>query len=132
MPTPPHDTYDAHVKARQRIFDPTLGGRRGVERAQLAESEARDPGQCDWNARDVGLILRLAIHSERRETRRADTAETKRRLRRQKRELPPSGSAADGVGSEKRAKSERAGDGGRLCESGCRAERAECGERQGE
>lgn len=41
VPTPPHDTYDAHVEARQRIFDPTLGGRRGVERAQLAESEAR-------------------------------------------------------------------------------------------
>ncbi|HET7459540.1 MAG TPA: TolC family protein, partial [Gemmatimonadaceae bacterium] len=38
---PPHDTYDAHVDARERIYDPTLGGRRNVERAQLAESQAR-------------------------------------------------------------------------------------------
>ena len=64
----------------------------------MRRSRYRDPGQCDWNARDVGLILRLAIHSERREKLRADTAETKRRLRRQKRELPPSRIAADGVG----------------------------------
>ncbi len=41
IPIPPHDTYDAHLEARQKIFDPALGGRRGVERAQLAASEAR-------------------------------------------------------------------------------------------
>ena len=41
IPMPPHDTYDAHIDARQSLFDPATGGRRGVERAQLAESQAR-------------------------------------------------------------------------------------------
>lgn len=40
-PTPPHDTYDAHVAAGQKLYDPTIGARRAVEDAQLAESEAR-------------------------------------------------------------------------------------------
>jgi outer membrane protein TolC len=40
-PTPPHDTYDAHVLARQSLFDPTLGARRAVERAQLGEAQAQ-------------------------------------------------------------------------------------------
>jgi outer membrane protein TolC len=40
-PVPPHDTYDAHVVAQQRIFDPALAPRRAVEDAQLAESQAR-------------------------------------------------------------------------------------------
>jgi outer membrane protein TolC len=40
-PSPPHDTYDARLSAEQRIFDPTLGPRRALERAQLAESQAR-------------------------------------------------------------------------------------------
>lgn len=41
FPTPPHDTYDAHVDAREQLFDPTLGARRNLERAQLNESQAR-------------------------------------------------------------------------------------------
>ncbi len=41
IPLPPHDTYDANVSARQKLFDPAIAGRRGVERAQLAESQAR-------------------------------------------------------------------------------------------
>ena len=40
FPLPPHDTYDAHVGVQQPIYDPTVGARRGVERAQLAASEA--------------------------------------------------------------------------------------------
>jgi outer membrane protein TolC len=40
-PSPPHDTYDARLNAEQRILDPTLGPRRALERAQLAESQAR-------------------------------------------------------------------------------------------
>ena len=40
-PSPPHDTYDARLNAEQRIFDPTLAPRRALERAQLAESQAR-------------------------------------------------------------------------------------------
>lgn len=41
VPTPPRDSYDAHLAAGQRIFDPSLGARRAVEDAQLAESQAR-------------------------------------------------------------------------------------------
>jgi outer membrane protein TolC len=40
-PVPPNDTYDAHLAAQQRVIDPTLGARQAVERAQLAESQAR-------------------------------------------------------------------------------------------
>ena len=40
-PLPPHDTYDAHLDVRERIYDPALESRRAVERAQLAESQAR-------------------------------------------------------------------------------------------
>jgi outer membrane protein TolC len=39
-PSPPRDTYDAHLGAQQSIYDPSLAPRRGVERAQLAESQA--------------------------------------------------------------------------------------------
>lgn len=41
LPTPPKDTYDARLNAQQRIYDPALNARRSVERAQLAESQAR-------------------------------------------------------------------------------------------
>lgn len=41
IPRPPRDTYDASIAARQRIFDPSTGERRNIERAQLAESQAR-------------------------------------------------------------------------------------------
>lgn len=41
VPSPHRDTYDAYVSARQKLFDPALAGRRNVERAQLAESQAR-------------------------------------------------------------------------------------------
>jgi Outer membrane efflux protein. len=41
IPKPPHDTYDAHLNANQRIFDPSLSSRRAVERAQAVESQAR-------------------------------------------------------------------------------------------
>lgn len=41
VPIPAHDTYDAHVAARQPVYDPSLAPRRAVEDAQLAESRAR-------------------------------------------------------------------------------------------
>lgn len=40
-PVPPNDNYDANVALRQRLYDPARGFRRDVERAQLAESQAR-------------------------------------------------------------------------------------------
>lgn len=39
--SPPNDTYDASLRVQQRLVDPTLAPRRAVERAQLAESQAR-------------------------------------------------------------------------------------------
>ncbi|HEY7236074.1 MAG TPA: TolC family protein [Gemmatimonadaceae bacterium] len=41
FPTIPHDTYDAHLLARQSVYDPSLGPRADVERASLATAEAR-------------------------------------------------------------------------------------------
>jgi outer membrane protein TolC len=41
IPTPAKDTYDAKLSAQQRIYDPTISPRRAVERAQVAESQAR-------------------------------------------------------------------------------------------
>ena len=41
FPTPSRNTYDARLDVRQPIFDPTVGPRRALERAGLAESEAR-------------------------------------------------------------------------------------------
>jgi outer membrane protein TolC len=38
---PPNDNYDAHLAARQRLYDPSRGPRRALERAQLAESQSR-------------------------------------------------------------------------------------------
>jgi outer membrane protein TolC len=40
-PSPPQDSYDAHLVARERIYDPTSGARRSLEAATLAESRAR-------------------------------------------------------------------------------------------
>ena len=40
-PLPPHDSYDAHLEAREPLYDPSRGARRGVERATLAEAQAR-------------------------------------------------------------------------------------------
>lgn len=40
-PLPAHDSYDAHLEAREPIYDASRGPRRGVERATLAESQAR-------------------------------------------------------------------------------------------
>ena len=41
LPVQPKDTYDARLSAQQRIYDPSLNARRSVERATLAESQAR-------------------------------------------------------------------------------------------
>jgi outer membrane protein TolC len=38
---PPKDTYDAHVRIDQQVFDPTVRPRMDLERAQLAESQSR-------------------------------------------------------------------------------------------
>lgn len=41
VPTPPHDTYDAHLSVQERLLDPSLGPRADVERANLGVAEAR-------------------------------------------------------------------------------------------
>jgi outer membrane protein TolC len=40
IPTPANDTYDARFNAQQSLIDPTIGPRRSVEHAQLAETQA--------------------------------------------------------------------------------------------
>ena len=41
LPTPKNDTYDARIGAQQRLYDPSIRPRQAIERAQLAESQAR-------------------------------------------------------------------------------------------
>lgn len=41
IPTPPHDTYDGRLTATERLYDPSVGARRGVERAQLGQNVAQ-------------------------------------------------------------------------------------------
>ena len=41
VPLLPQDNYDAHLDGLQRLYDPTLASRREVERARLAEGQAR-------------------------------------------------------------------------------------------
>jgi outer membrane protein TolC len=41
IPTPPYDTYDAHLNAQQPLVNPTVAPRRAAERAQLAETQAQ-------------------------------------------------------------------------------------------
>ena len=41
IPTPPHDTYDAHLGVQEKLLDPSLGARADVERANLGLAEAR-------------------------------------------------------------------------------------------
>ena len=38
--SPANDTYDAYLSAQQSLYDPAIKARRGVERAQLAASQA--------------------------------------------------------------------------------------------
>jgi outer membrane protein TolC len=40
-PSPPQDSYDAYLIARERIYDPTLAARHTLEPATLAEARAR-------------------------------------------------------------------------------------------
>lgn len=40
-PAPPNDTYDARLAANQRLYDATLGARRALEGAQLAQAQSR-------------------------------------------------------------------------------------------
>jgi outer membrane protein TolC len=40
IPTPPYDTYDAHLNAQQPLVTPTIAPRRAAERAQLTETQA--------------------------------------------------------------------------------------------
>jgi outer membrane protein TolC len=41
IPTPPNDTYDAHLGIQQSLYDPSKSARRKLERAQLAEAQAQ-------------------------------------------------------------------------------------------
>ena len=41
FPSPSHDTYDTRLAVEQPVYDPTISPRKSVERARLAESEAR-------------------------------------------------------------------------------------------
>jgi outer membrane protein TolC len=69
IPRPPRDTYDAGITARQRIFDPSAGERRSIERAQLAEAQARVRSAQFALRQNVSDAFFQALHlqSQRRE-----------------------------------------------------------------
>lgn len=64
LPTPKKDTYDARIGAQQRIYDPTIGARRSVERAQLAESQARVRSALYLLTESVNAAFFTALRSQ--------------------------------------------------------------------
>jgi outer membrane protein TolC len=80
---PPHDVYDASATARTRLIDPTLAPRRAVERARLAEGEARVRATT-WQLRqgvNEAFFTALLLDAQRRELETALTdLEAQRRL----------------------------------------------------
>jgi len=66
IPTPPNDTYDAHLGAQQSIFDPTVNARRAAERAQLAEAQAQTRVGIFSLRQDVNEAFFAAAMTEQR------------------------------------------------------------------
>lgn len=64
LPTPKKDTYDARIGAQQRLYDPTISPRRSVERAQLAESQARVRSALYLLSESVNAAYFTALRSQ--------------------------------------------------------------------
>lgn len=68
FPTPARDSYDARIDVRQPLIDPTIGSRRAVERAALAESEARvEVALHALRAEAIEAFFAAALAAERRD-----------------------------------------------------------------
>lgn len=81
IPAPPKDTYDGRVSVDQAILDPTIGVRRRVEQAELAESEARVRTSLFDLRREVNeAFFNAALLSERRSLIATTIAELEKRL----------------------------------------------------
>ena len=81
IPAPPTDTYDGRVSVDQAILDPTIGVRRRVEQAELAESEARVRTSLFDLRREVNeAFFNAALLSERRSLIATTIAELEKRL----------------------------------------------------
>jgi outer membrane protein TolC len=81
-PLPPHDSYDAHLEAREPLYDPSRGARRSVERASLAESQARVRTVLYQLRQEVSdaYFTALRLHAQRAEL-QAAVADLEARLR---------------------------------------------------
>jgi outer membrane protein TolC len=64
LPMPKRDTYDARVGAQQKLYDPTISPRRSVERAQLAESQARVRSALYLLSESVNAAYFTALRSQ--------------------------------------------------------------------
>jgi len=64
LPTAPKDTYDAHVAAGQKLYDPTIAPRRAVEDAQAAEAVARLRAQLYPLRQDVSDAFFAALQAQ--------------------------------------------------------------------
>ena len=67
IPTPPYDTYDAHLNAQQPLVNPTVAPRRAAERAQLAETQAELRVTLFGIRQDVNDAFFTALLLEERE-----------------------------------------------------------------
>jgi outer membrane protein TolC len=68
IPTPPYDTYDAHLSAQQPLVNPTVAPRRAAERAQLAETQAELRVTLFGIRQDVNDAFFTALLLEERES----------------------------------------------------------------
>ena len=67
IPTPPYDTYDAHLNAQQPLVNPTVAPRRAAERAQLAETQAELRVTLFSMRQDVNDAFFAALLAQERE-----------------------------------------------------------------
>jgi len=67
IPTPPYDTYDAHLNAQQPLVNPTVAPRRAAERAQLAETQAELRVTLFGTRQDVNDAFFSALLAQERE-----------------------------------------------------------------
>lgn len=81
FPSPSKDSYDSRLSVEQSILDPTIGVRRNVERAQLAESQAEVQTALYALRQEVNdAFFSSALLAEQRRIIAANIAELEERL----------------------------------------------------
>ena len=80
-PAPPHTTFDASLYLRQSVFDPALGARKDLERAQLSESQTRVTAALfSLRAEAIDAFFSAALLQSREAEVRATLADLEKRF----------------------------------------------------